>query len=191
MSENRLLKVLCSLPILLIALYYIPFLGVCLLLFRLYLYRSNKQKTPILLIICGGLILIPQAINYIMTMFNIVNVEIPYLNTILSSDIYEKLLGYSKLLITVGIIFLILSVIVRNIFNKVSNKLNSSIRNYMQQDLQKDYEIRKENELKMQEKREKAKNTHIVYCPYCGSDNMLTEQTGTCKFCRRKIEYKN
>ncbi len=48
----------------------------------------------------------------------------------------------------------------------------------------------KENDLKMQEKREKAKNTHVVHCPYCGSDNMLTEQTETCKFCRRKIEYK-
>ena len=44
--------------------------------------------------------------------------------------------------------------------------------------------------MKMQEKRERAKNTHVVYCPYCGADNMLTEKTGICKFCRRKIEYK-
>ena len=151
MSENRFLKVLCSLPILLLILYYIPFLGICLVLFTLFLYKSRKQKTPILLIICGLLILIPQAINYIMSVFKITNIEIPYLNAILSSNVYGKLLNYSKLLITVGLIFLILSVIISNIVNKVSNKLNSSIRNYMEQDLQKDYEVRKENDLKMQE----------------------------------------
>ena len=42
----------------------------------------------------------------------------------------------------------------------------------------------------MKEKREKAKNTHIVYCPYCGADNMLTSNVGRCKYCRRRIEYK-
>lgn len=189
---NNFLKILCSLPIILIVLYFIPFLGICLILFRYYIYRSRKKyySTPIYLLVCGLLILIPQAINSIIKMLKINSIEIPYLNTIINSDIYVKLISYSKLLITISIIFLILSFIFRNVFNKFSSKLNSGIRNYMEQDLKKDYEIRKENDLKMQEKREKAKNTHIVHCPYCGSDNMLTEQTGTCKFCRRKIEYK-
>ena len=38
----------------------------------------------------------------------------------------------------------------------------------------------------MKEKREIAKNTHVIHCPYCGADNLFTEQIGTCKFCRRK-----
>lgn len=190
---NKFLKILCSLPIILIVLYFIPFLGICLILFRYYVYRSRKKyySTPIYLLVCGLLILIPQAINSIIKMLNINSIEIPYLNTIITSDIYVKLISYSKLLITISIIFLILSFIFRNVFNKVSSKLNSSIKNYMEQDLKKDYEIRKENDLKMQEKREKAVNTHVVRCPYCGSDNMLTQQTGTCKFCRKNIEYKN
>lgn len=190
---NKFFKLLCSLPIILIVLYFIPFLGICLILFRYYVYSSKNIycSISIYLLVCGLLILIPKVIHSVIKMFDISNIEIPYLNTIINSDIYINLISYSKLLITVGVIFLILSVVFRNIFNKVSNKLNSSIRNYMEQDLQKDYEIRKENDLKMQEKREKAKNTHVVKCPYCGSDNMLTEQTGTCKFCRRKIEYKN
>ena len=184
---NSFLKLLCSLPIILIVLYFIPFLGICLILFRYYIYRGNKYyKTPILLLVCGILLLIPKLIDLVLKMFKLDNIKIPYLNSILTFDIYTKLLSYSKLLVTVGIIFLILSFIFKNVFNKLSSKL----RNYMEQDLKKDYEIRKENDMKMQEKREKAKNTHVVHCPFCGSDNMLTEQTGTCKFCRRKIEYK-
>lgn len=191
MSENKFFKLLCSLPVVLIVLYFIPFLGICLILFRYYVYRGNKYiKTPALLLVCGILLLIPKLTDSIIKMLKLDNVEFPYLNSIITSDIYTKLLSYSKLLVTVGIIFLILSFIFRNVFNKLSNKVNSGIRNYMEQDLKKDYEIRKENDMKMQEKREKAKNTHVVHCPYCGSDNMLTEQTGTCKFCRRKIEYK-
>lgn len=73
---------------------------------------------------------------------------------------------------------MILSVIFRNIFNKISNKLNSCIKNYI------------EHDLKMQERREKAKINHVVNCPYCGADNMHTKQTGTCEFCKRKLEYK-
>lgn len=166
-------------------------MGICLILFRYYVYRENKYyKTPALLLVCGILLLIPKLIDSIIKILKLDNIEIPYLNSIITPDIYTKLLSYSKLLVTVGIIFLILSFIFRNVFNKLSSKLNSEIRNYMEQDLKKEYEIRKENDMKMQEKREKAKNTHVVHCPYCGSDNMLTEQTGTCKFCRRKIEYK-
>lgn len=187
MNENKFFKLLCSLPIILIILYFIPFLGICLILFRLYIYRYNKQyKTSILLLLCGLLLLIPKLLDSIMKVLKLNGDKIPYLNNIMASDIYIKLLSYSKLLITIGIIFLILSFILKNVFNK----LNTEIRNYMSDDLKKDYEIRKENDLKMQEKREKIKNTHVVYCPYCGADNMLTEQTGTCKFCRRKIEYK-
>lgn len=43
----------------------------------------------------------------------------------------------------------------------------------------------------MKEKREKAKNTGYVKCPYCGSDNLVSEKFGICAYCRRKIENKN
>ena len=54
MSENKFFKLLCSLPVVLIVLYFIPFLGICLILFRYYVYRGNKYyKTPALLLVCG------------------------------------------------------------------------------------------------------------------------------------------
>lgn len=184
MNENIFLKLLCSLPVILVVLYFIPFLGICLIIFRFFLYYDKFYKTLILLLISGLLLLIPKIIDSIMNLLKINNIEV--LNSIINTGIYTKLLGYSKLLITVGTIFLILSFIFRNIFDSLISK----IRNYFEQDLKKDYEIRKENDLKMQEKRERAKNTHVVYCPYCGADNLLTKQTGTCKYCRRMIEYK-
>ena len=187
MNENKILKILSSLPIILLVLYFIPFLGICLILLRYYVYRNKNYQLSIVLLICGLFLLIPEFLNSIIKTFKLTNIKVPYLNDIITSTIYPKLLSYSKLLITVSIVFFILSLILKNLFNKLGNSLT----NYMQQDLKKDYEIRKENDLKMQEKREKAKNTHVVHCPYCGSTNMLTEQTGICQFCRRKLEYKD
>ena len=138
------------------------------------------------MITCGILLLIPKLLESISNIIKFKTTKIPYLSQILSSDIYPKLLSYSKLLITTGVIFLILSYIFQNVFNKVSSKLNS----YVQEDLKKDYEIREKNDLKMQEKREAAKNTHNVTCPKCGANNLLSSQTGKCKYCRTPLEYK-
>ena len=190
MKNNTFIKLICSIPVILVLLYFVPFLGVCLILFRYYVHRESRFKTSILLLICGFLILIPKIVDSIIRMFNLKNIEIPYLNSLIDSDIYIKLLSFSKLLIIVSIICVIISYIFSNIFNKVSNKIDTGIKDYIKQDLQKDYEIRKENDMKMQEKRERAKNTHVVRCPYCGSNNVLTEKTGTCSFCRRTIENK-
>ena len=190
MKNNLFIKILCSVPVILVVLYFIPFLGICLLLFRRFVYQNKTIKTYILLLVCGMIILIPKTVDLIIKKLELSNIKITYLDKIISSGIYNNLLTYSRLLIILGVILIIASYIFKDLFNKLSIKLNSGIRNYMEQDLRKDYEIRKENDMKMQEKREKAKNTHVVYCPYCGADNMLTEKTGTCKFCRRKIEYK-
>ena len=50
---NKFFRLLCSLPIILVTLYFLPFLGVCLLLFRFYLYkgRTNFKTSFILLIL--------------------------------------------------------------------------------------------------------------------------------------------
>ena len=43
MKKNLLLKFLSSLPLILIMLYFIPFLGICLILFR-YFVNDNKKN---------------------------------------------------------------------------------------------------------------------------------------------------
>ena len=191
MNENKIFKILCSIPVILITMYFIPFIGVILILFRYYVYRNEKYyKTPLILLICGLLLLIPRVVNSVIKILKFNVEDVPYLKVVLDSDIYLKLLSYSRYLIIVSIIFLIISFIFRNTISKINGIISSQIFNYGSKLQEDSYKIRKENDLIMQEKRERAQNTHVVYCPYCGSDNMLTEKTGTCKFCRRKIEYK-
>ncbi len=191
MKQNIFIKLLASIPSILLFLYFIPFIGVCLILLRLFIYNNKKVSTSVCLLSIGLLIISPILINKLLGLINIKNFNIPYLNDIVNSNLYnDKFISYSKLLISVSIIFLILSFVLKSVFNKISGKFNSEIRDYISRNEQREAEISQKNDLIMKEKREKAKNTHVVYCPYCGSDNMLTEKTGTCKFCRRKIEYK-
>ena len=183
MKEKEIFKLLTSIPLILIVLYFIPFLGVCLIIFRYFIYKEKYYKLPITLIICGLVLIIPNLFKYI-------KLNIDFINSLISSDIYINLITYSKRLITVGIIFLIVSYIVKMIYTKVSSKLSNEFKNYIQKEEQRNAEISAKNDLIMKEKREKAQNTHVVYCPYCGSDNMVIGNSGTCKYCRRRIEYK-
>lgn len=178
MTNNKLIKLLCSIPVILVVLYFLPFLGVCLIISRYIINKDQKYfSLPITLVIGGLILLIPKALDSLKIK------GIPYLSKVLSSDIYPKLITYSKRIITIGIIFLILSYI----FKSVANKLGEKLQNYIKKEEQTDYEIRQKNDLVMQEKREKAKNTHIVKCPHCGAKNTLTEPTGTCNHCRMPI----
>ena len=164
MRNNLFIRLLCSIPVILIFLYFLPFLGICLILLRYYVYSyRSKIFLPILLICLGLLIVLPSGIIKLSSIFNF------------------------KLLITVGVIFLVLF----SLFSSIFNKLELFISSYISDREKKDFEIRKENDMKMQEKREALKNTHVVHCPYCGADNMLTSNIGTCKYCRRRIEAKS
>ena len=193
MKENIFIKLLASIPVILVALYFIPFLGVCLLILRYFVYSNRKRiSTPIIILSVGILLLVPKFLSGILDLAKIKTDTIPYLSNILTSDLYNiNFIKFSKLLISVGIIFLILSFIFRNIFNKVSSKINSGIRNYINETENRNAEISKANDMEMKIKRENAKNTNYVHCPYCGSDNILSEKTGKCKFCRRTIINKN
>ena len=191
MKENFFIKILASIPIILVILYFIPFLGICLLILRYFIYSNRKRiSTPIIILLVGILILVPKIISSILTLTQIDTV--PYLSNILDSELYNiNFIKYSKLLISIGVIFLILSFIFRSIFNKISDKISTGIRDYINETENKNTGISKANDMVMKEKREKAKHTNYVHCPYCGSDNILAEKNGTCKFCRRVIENEN
>lgn len=191
MKQNKFLKLLTSLPIILIMLYFIPFLGVCLILFRYFIVKDNENKTSMTIFCVGLLILIPKGIDYLFKLIKFDTNQIPYLNDILGSELYNvEFVNYSKLLICIGIIFFIISVILKNIIEKINFKVNKSVRNYIKETQRRDYEISKKNDMEIKLKQEKVKNTNYVKCPNCGSDNLLSEKFGTCKYCRRKIENK-
>lgn len=189
MRDNILIRMLCSIPVILALLYFLPFLGVCLIIFRYIVYYSDRRRivTPYYLVSTGIIILIPKLLKFIFNSFEYNADNIPYFNKIINSELYKvNFIDYSKRLITVGIIFLIISSIVSMIVDKAKN----SVRSYIENQEKRNAEISRKNDMIMKEKREIAKNTNVVICPYCGADNMLTAKTGTCKYCRRKIESK-
>lgn len=193
MKNNLLFKILSSLPIILISLYFIPFLGVCLILLRYFMYDNKKRiSTPIYIVGIGILILIPKALNLILDVARVDITTIPCLKDIISAELYNvDFINYSKRLICVGVIFLIISFVLNTIFDKVSSKLNSGIRDYINETQKRDAEISKKNDMEIKIKQEKAKNTSYVKCPNCGSDNLLGEKYGTCKYCRSKLVNEN
>ena len=73
-------------------------------------------------------------------------------------------------------------------FEKIFQQIRNFGRRYIKEELQQERTIKQENDLIMQEKREKAKQSRVVICPYCGADNLLSSKTGKCMYCRRKIE---
>lgn len=189
MNTNPIVKILSSIPVILIALYFLPILGILLLILRYFVVTSRKKIwTPIILLTVGVLLLIPKCIDWIAQIANIEKTTIPFLIEIAENNWYiTKLINYSKLLLYLGIIFLIIMALI----NFVASKTASAIKSYIKKEEQTSREISSRNDLIMKEKREKAKNTGYVKCPYCGSDNLVSEKFGICAYCRRKIENKN
>lgn len=193
MKDNQLIKILVSIPVILITLYFIPFLGVCLLLFRFFIYNGKKNTSTLLFLIgTGFLVLVPNIINLILKMFKVDVKTIAYLNDIINSDLYNtNFIQYSKTLLTIGILLFIIIYVLKILLNKVNNKLSTTLKNYITETQKRDREIAKENDMEIKQKQERAKNTFYVKCPNCGSDNIISEKIGTCKYCRRKIVNKN
>lgn len=193
MKDNIFIKILSSLPIILLALYFSKFIGICLILLRLFISEGKKKNlVPIYIIIAGALILLPKGIEFIGNNFDLDISTIPFLNEILTSKIYDaKLIEYSKSLIITGVIFTIIGYVFSWISSKISSKVNFGIIFFILSMLRRDAAISKQNDMEIKEKQQKAKNTSYVKCPNCGSDNLIGEKFGTCKFCRSKLENEN
>ena len=186
--DNKFIKILVSIPVILIALYFIPFLGVMLLIARMFIV-PNKKKYISILIIVGVLILLPYGVNEILKLIKIT--DVPILKDIVNNSLYTgKFIKYSKLLITVGTIFMIISYLVSKLIKKASDSLRNKLSSVIAKEQQTSREIKEKNDLIMREKQEKAKNTHAVTCKHCGNKTLLSSGTGICKYCRNPIEYK-
>lgn len=187
MNYNYILKILCSLPIILIVSYFLPFIGICLIIARPFVYnKRNYYLTLIVLILSGVLILIPKFVEYLISSFKFGDNYLSLFTDIVNSDIYPSLLNYSKFLITVGIILLL----IYSVLKKLIDKISGYVRGFISAREHIDAINRKENDMKMKIKQEKSQNTRVVYCPHCGADNIVSEAVGKCRYCRRNLEAK-
>ena len=183
MKHNLFIRLLVSIPVILILLYYIPFLGIILILFRYYVYAGKKfYYTPIMLLISALIIWLPKIMAFIIE-YGKINIEIPYIYQIMDTKLYPELLTFSKTLIITGVILFIVSYIIKNICTSLYTKLMKLV----EYEQNKDYEISKKNNMAIKEKQLRAKNTKVVKCPNCGANNTITSTTGKCKYCRSSI----
>ena len=189
MKTNFLIKVLCSLPVILLGLYFIPFVGICLLILRYFIYSNrNKLSTYLLLIGMGVLVYVPKLLYSILDVIKYDGVLNSYLDKIVNSNLYSvDLINYGKFIIIVGVIFLIISVVLKQLLEKVIHSINGMANNYISKSVESNAKISKENDMEIKVKQEKAKNTTYIKCPKCGADNIISEQFGECKYCRSKL----
>ena len=118
MNSNKFIKIICSLRVIFISLYFIPFLGICLGILRQFIYTNkSKSSTLISIITLDILILIPMLLNLILNLVN-VNINEFNLNEIIESKIYVNLVNYSKLLPCFGLILLISSFVFKRLIEQ-------------------------------------------------------------------------
>ena len=166
-----------------------PLLGIVILIARYFLdYSSKKQKIFFSLIIFSLLLLLPKGLKSLFDLLNLNINSLPFLEKIITFDFYNnQLVSYATFVFIVGLIGLLLHFLFIKFIRNLSYTLKKGFRTMQEQEL----EISRENDLKIKEKQLKAQNTSYVKCPYCGSDNLLSEKFGICTYCRRKIENKS
>ena len=95
------------------------------------------------------IIALPKFVSYILITFNLTNINIPYLSEINISDVYLRLMEYSKMIVIISVVFFVLTLILKNVLKNLIYKINSSII----ESERKHANIIKENDLIMREKR--------------------------------------
>lgn len=191
-STNGLVKLICSLPVVLIVLYFLPVLGVIMVIARYFIYSERHFfRTPVVLMLAGLILLVPRGLQLATENFNL-GFTIPHLSDILNFELYPKLADYGQFILIVGVVILIVSYLLKSFISGLSNNIRSMMSQYASTKQAEEVEIRKENDLKLREKEitSKQKTPHVVKCPHCGKTNSITGTVGKCRSCRSAIEYK-
>ena len=167
---NIVIKLITSLPVVLVFMYFIPILGIILSIFKIIAFKNKRLSFSIALIIIGVLLFVFDRydLQEYVTFVNLFEYDI---------------LNYSKTLIILGVCLILSSYVLTTI----SSKLHNGIFKYINKLEQIDYEISSNNDIKMKIKQEKARNTHYVKCPSCGADNLVSDKISKCKYCRKNL----
>lgn len=189
MSESKYLRILCSLPVILIALYFFRFWGLIIVFLRYCMYKEKDIfKAPIVLFIVGIIFVLPKLVFNVLNFFK---VKVHILDVLVHNDYYSKVLGYGKYLVTMGIIIFVIVFIVKCIIDLI-NSIEAALKR-INETPERSHEIKiirpREEEPEVIEV-EKKHEKHIVECPYCGETVTIDGEFAVCKFCRKKVYYK-
>jgi hypothetical protein len=185
--KNGLINIITSIPVILVALYFVPVLGVLLIILKFVTATNRNNTMSSILIITGLAIQIPNLLNKLSETFKF---KVPYLDKIIEHEIYEGLTKYSVKLLIIGVVLYIITTVFNKMFAGLKSTLANTMDTYVTKQVEQDREIDKENDLEMKQKQEAAKNFHVIHCPHCGADNIVTGNITTCKYCRKGLEVK-
>lgn len=187
-------KIICSLPVLLVTLYFVPPLGVALTIARLFIYGSYRYyRVPALILVIALLCLAPRGYELLQQNFGD---SIPAFQPFIdfrAHPLYGKLTDYGRWTAIFSIIMVIASIALGKVANLVSQALrmarmagSGANRTTSGSDVRKTPIMQKDN---AQVDPSDQSTPHVVKCPNCGKANAIKGTVGTCKACRTAIEW--
>ena len=194
-------KLICSIPVIIATLYFVPPIGVILTITRLFVFGSYRYyRVPTIILIIALLSLIPRAYELLQNNFGEAIPTIQPLIDFRNHQLFAKFTDYGRWTAIFGIIMLVISIIFGKLFNAIStyfSKVSTAATKY-----QKDTENTKKlprngDEINERYKEEVTKNKsetdqntpHVAKCPSCGKVNHFIGTVGKCKACRNPIEW--
>ena len=187
-------KIICSLPVLLITLYFVPPLGVVLTIARLFIYGSYRYyRVPAAILVVALLCLAPRGYELLQQNFGD---SIPAFQPFIdfrSHQLFAKLTDFGRWTAIFSIITIIASLALGKVANLASQALRMARmasshtgRTASGSDTRKTPIMQKDN---AQVNPSDQSTPHVVKCPNCGKANAIKGTVGTCKACRTAIEW--
>ncbi len=186
------LKILVSVPAIVLGTLLFPALGVLLIFLRYAISDTRKDRRGSISLIAIGIILfIPKIILLLSEAFHFDPNVIPFFKNIITNDFYRiNISNCAFALIIIGIFSLALSIIFKNLVNKFKNLLVGFVQNSIEKNEETHAKIKKENDLKIKQMEYQSQNSHVVSCDNCGATNTIVGNTGVCAYCRQPISNK-
>jgi hypothetical protein len=183
-------KLICSLPVLLVALYFVPPLGIVLTIARLFIYGSYRYyRVPAAILIVALLCLVPRGYELLQQNFG---EQVPVFQPLIDfrgHSMFAKLTDFGRFTAIFSIIMLVAS----QILGKVANMASQALR--MAQATNSDTSSAQKSNRKVMQKENNRNDPsdqetpHVVKCPNCGKANHITGTVGDCKACRSALEW--
>jgi len=188
-------KLICSLPVLLITLYFVPPLGVILTIARLFIYGSYRYyRVPAAILAVALLCLAPRGYELLQQNFG---ETIPIFQPLIdfrAHSLFAKLTDFGRWTAVFSIIMIIASLALGKVANLVSQALrmanmagSASRANAGSDNTTRKTPIMQKDGAKVDPSDQST--PHVVKCDNCGKANHIIGTVGTCKACRTAIEW--
>ena len=188
-------KLICSLPVLLITLYFVPPLGVILTVARLFIYGSYRYyRVPAAILIVALLCLVPRGYELLQQNFgNSVPTFQPLID-FRAHPLFAKLTDFGRWTAIFSVIMIIASLALGKVANLASQALRMArMANSTGHSNTSNDNTTRKTPVMQKDGREAdpsdQSTPHVVKCANCGKANHIIGTVGTCKACRTAIEW--